>query len=211
MDRRTLLTIIVLAAVAFASWTAFWLLRPRDDGNAFTGPLRSDYTLDNFTLDTLDVDGNHAFTVTGPRLARRGDDESIYVDLPHYELIDNSNNVWKGTSDSAWVNKDGTIMKLQGKVAMYRVPTEKSDRIDLLTSDLTVTTDAKLKDPTTHKNVVNGPHRDKRMETAALATIIDPNNVSHGIGMKADLDFKTVELLSDVHNISQPAPRNGGK
>ena len=210
MDRRTFLTIAILAVIAIAGWGLLWVLRPHDDDNAFTGPPRSDYTLRNFTLDALDVDGNHSFTMVAPRLARRGDDESIYVDTPDYEIIDNSNNVWKGTSDSAWVNKDGTIMKLQGKVAMHRVPTDKVTPVEILTTDMTITTDPKLKDAQ-GKNVVNGPHRDKRMETATLTTIIDPNNVSHSIGMKGDLDLKTVELLSDVHTISLPAKANGSK
>jgi lipopolysaccharide export system protein LptC len=210
MDRRSVLTIVALALLAFAGWVLVWVFRPHDEGNAFIGPPRSDYTLNNFTLDALDTDGNHSFTVIAPRLARRGDDGSIFVVTPDYEIVDNGNNVWKGTSDSAWVNKDGTIMKLDGKVAMHRVPTEKVTRVDILTTDMTVTTDAKLKDAS-GRNVAGGPHRDKRMETATQTTIIDPNNVSHSIGMKADLDLKVVELLSDVHIISLPGKRNDSK
>lgn len=210
MDRRTYFTIAVLALLAFAGWVLVWIFRPHDEGNAFAGPPRSDYTLDNFTLDALDTDGNHSFTVAAPRLMRRGDDGSIYVMTPDYEIVDNSDNLWKGTSDSAWVNKDGSIMKLEGKVAMHRVPTEKAAPVEILTSDMTVTTDPKQKD-TRGRTVADGPHRDKRMETAAPTTLIDPNNVSHSIGMKADLDLKTVELLSDVHTISLPAKRNGDK
>jgi len=207
MDRRTWFTLIVLAVLAIAAQVLVWVFRPHEDDNAFTGPPRSDYTLDHFTLDALDSDGTHSFTVIAPRLARRGDDGSIFVATPDYEIIDNSSNTWKGTSDSAWVNKDGTIMKLEGKVAMYRVPTAKVTRVDILTTDLTVTTDPKLKDAS-GKTIADGPHRDKRMETAAPTTIIDPNNVSHSIGMKADLDLKTVELLSNVHTISMPAQHN---
>jgi len=207
MERRTSLIVIVLALVAAALWMINWALRPRDESNQFVGPPRSDYTLTNFTLDALDSDGSHSFTVVAPRLARRGDDGSIYVATPNYEIIDNSSNTWKGTSDSAWVNSDGTIMKLEGKVAMHRVPTEKVDKVDLLTTDLMITTDAKTKDAQGHTLPSKG-HRDKRMETAEQTTIYDPTNVSHSIGMKADLDMKTVELLHDVHIISLPGKNN---
>jgi lipopolysaccharide export system protein LptC len=203
MERRTLLVIIALAAISLIAWVDVWLIHARDDSNKFVGPPRSDYTLRNFTLDALDQEGAFAFSVVAPRMARRGDDGSIYVTLPNYELIDNSSNVWKGTSDSAWVDKDGDIMKLEGPVAMHRVPTEKVDRIDLLTTDLTITTDPKPKDAQGH-NINNGPPRDKRMTTSALTTIIEAGNVTHGIGMKADSDLKTMELLSDVHTISLP-------
>jgi LPS export ABC transporter protein LptC len=136
-------------------------------------------------------------------------DGSIYVTTPDYEIIDNSSNTWKGTSDSAWVNKDGTIMKLEGKVTMHRVPTEKVEQVDLLSSDVTITTDPKPKDAQ-GRNVGSG-HRDKRMETAAQTTIYDTARVSHGVGMKADLDLKTTELLADVHIISLPGKNHAGK
>jgi lipopolysaccharide export system protein LptC len=206
IDRRTWLVIVVLALVAFAAWMELWLMRARNPNDEFVGPPRSDYTMKNFTLDALDAEGAYSFSVTGPRMSRRGDDGSIYVTLPDYEIIDNSSNTWKGTAESAWVDKDGNIMKLEGKVLMHRVPNEKVDRVDLDTSDLTITTDPKLKDAQGHP-IANAPHRDKRMETAAPAVIYETNNTTRSVGMKADLDLKTIEFLSDVHMISQPGSR----
>ncbi len=208
MDRRSALTILLLMLVAASTWLLSWSLRPHEDPNQFTGPPRSGYTLDRFTLDAMDTEGGHAFTVIAPHLTRRDDDGSIYVATPDYEIVDNSSNVWKGTSESAWVNKDGTIMKLEGKVLMHRVPTDKVNQVDLATHDLTITTDPKAKDA--QGKFIAGAHRDKRMETAAPTTISDANNISRSIGMKADMDLKTIELLSDVHTISYPGKQNGG-
>lgn len=206
IDRRTWIVIVVLALVSFAAWMELWLIRTRNTNDDFVGPPRSDYTMNNFTLDALDQEGAYAFSVKGPRMARRGDDQSIYVTLPDYEIIDNSGNTWLGTSESAWVDKDGNIMKLEGDVVMHRVPTETIARVDLLTSDLTITTDPKLKDAQ-GRPLADAPHRDKRMETAALTTIFEENTVSHSIGMKADMDLKTMEQLSDVHMITLPGKR----
>ncbi|MBS0516751.1 MAG: LPS export ABC transporter periplasmic protein LptC [Proteobacteria bacterium] len=203
IERRTWLVIIVLAVIAFAAWMEVWLMRARDTSEDFTGPPRSDYTMNDFTLDALDSEGAHSFTVTGPRMSRRGDDGSVYVTRPNYEIVDNSSNTWKGTSDSAWVDKDGNVMKLEGKVLMHREPTDKAERVDLDTNDLTITTDPKLKDAQGHP-VANAPHRNKRMETAAPTRIVETDNTAYGVGMKADLDLKTVELLSDVHIVSMP-------
>jgi len=47
------------------------------------------------------------------------------------------------------------------------------------------------------------------MRTDALTTIIAPDDVAHGVGMRADLELKTVELLSDVHWISIPRHHDG--
>ena len=206
IERRTWLVIIVLAVIAFAAWMEVWLMRARDTSEDFTGPPRSDYTMNDFTLDALDSEGAHSFTVTGPRMSRRGDDGSVYVTRPNYEIVDNSSNTWKGTSDSAWVDKDGNVMKLEGHVLMHREPSATVKRVDLDTSDLTITTDPKLKDAQ-GRPIANAPHRNQRMQTAAPATILEGNDTIYGIGLKADMDLKTMELLSDVHMISLPGKR----
>ncbi len=199
IDRKVVLTIFALAVVALATQMLVWVFATRDNSNDFVGPPRSDYTLTNFTLNALADDGTLSFTVIGPRLARKTDDGSIFVTTPNYEIVDNSHNLWKGTSDSAWVNQDGTIMRLEGKVEMHRLPTATVSPVQLLTSDLTITTTPK------DKKAPVPPPPEKRLNTAALTTIIDPNHVAHGIGMKADMELKVVELLSDVHWISLPS------
>ena len=192
MERKLVLTIAALAAMALATQILVWIYAARNGSTAFIGPPRSDYTLANFTVDALDTDGHHAFSIAGPRLVRRAEDGSIFVATPKYEIIDNSRNVWRGHSDSAWVNKDGSIMKFEGHVEMRREATATVTPVELQTSDLTVTSDKSSSPPK------------KTLETAALATITDPNHVVHGIGMKADMGMKVVELLSDVHWNIQP-------
>ena len=197
IDRRTYLVIALLAVVALATQALVWVFVPREVENSFVGPPRSDYTLGNFTLDALDELGHHSFTMVAPRLVRKEDDGSIYVTTPDYEIVDNGGNVWKGTSESAWVNKDGTIMKLQGRVDMRRIATEKVTPVQLLTRDLTVLSDPKVRNSQTA--------RDRRMETTELTTVIDPNTVARGVGMKTDMTLKTVEFLSDFQSTTQPA------
>lgn len=187
MERKLVLTIALLAAVALATQILVWVYAARNLAPTFVGPPRSDYTLANFSVDALDVDGHHAFSIAGPRLVRRAEDGSIFVSAPIYEIIDSSHNTWKGKSDSAWVNKDGSIMKFEGRVQMRREATPSVTPVELVTSDLTVTSDKAASPPK------------KTLETAALATITDPNHIVHGVGMKADMGMKVVELLSDVH------------
>jgi lipopolysaccharide export system protein LptC len=199
MERRTLAIIFALATLAVGSQILVWIFRPHDQAAAFVGPPRSDYTLTNFTIDALDEAGKLSFRVSGPRLAHKAEDGSVYVTTPDYVMLDNSGNTWKGKSESAWVNKDGTIMKLEGAVDMHRIPTATVTPVQMVTSDLTVTTSPK------EKNTTDPKPREKRMETAALVTITDPGHTERGIGMKADLGLKTMELLSDVHAILLPA------
>ena len=196
IDRRTYLVIVLLAIVALATQALVWVFVPREVESSFVGPPRSDYTLGNFTLDALDELGHHSFTMVAPRLVRKEDDASIYVTTPDYEIVDNSGNLWKGRSESAWVNKDGTIMKLEGEVDLHRIESDKATPIQMLTRDLTILTDPKTKDP---KQV-----RERRLETAAPTTVIDPDTVAHGVGMKADMTLKSIEFLADFHSTTQP-------
>jgi lipopolysaccharide export system protein LptC len=197
IDRRLVLIIAMLAVFALATQAVVWFLAPREEESAFVGPPRSDYTLTDFTLDSLDEQGQHAFSMTAPRMARRQDDGSIYITTPDYDIVDNSGNVWKGTSESAWVNKDGTIMKLLGRVDMHRIETEKVTPVQILTRDLTVLSDPKVKN--------SEQPRERRLETAELTTVIDPTTVAHGVGMKANMTLKIVEFLSEFHSTTQPS------
>lgn len=185
IDRRRWLAAGVLAVVV-AAQSAVWLLRPRVEEEAFSGPPRSDYTLTDFTLHALGADGTLSFSVSGPRLARRGDDGSIYVSTPSYVLFDGNGNPWNGTSESAWVSKDGSLMRLEGAVEMHRdaSATEKAARI--VTADL-----------------LCWP-KDKKLQTEAPTQITQPGSILRGTGMRGDLNSKVLELLSDVHNTFEP-------
>ncbi|MGA9335737.1 MAG: LPS export ABC transporter periplasmic protein LptC [Rudaea sp.] len=197
MERKLILTLLGLAILAVATQVLVWILVPREQPPVFAGPPRSDYTLTDFTLNALDSQGQKSFAVTAPRLARKAENGSIYIDTPNYEMLDKSGNVWEGTSDSAWVNADGTLMKLEGNVHMHRVPTEKITPVTLVTTDLTVTTSRRK------KSVANPSPPEKMMQTDALATITVPGTVAYGIGMKADMQLKSLEFLSDFHSITQ--------
>ncbi|MBS0555851.1 MAG: LPS export ABC transporter periplasmic protein LptC [Proteobacteria bacterium] len=197
MERRLILAIAVLAMLAIATQILVWVFAPREAASAFVGPPRSDYTLDDFSIDALDAQGQHSFSVAGPRLVRRAEDGSIFVTAPAYTILDNGAHEWKGTSASAWVNKNGTLMKLEGKVDMHRLPTAGSPPAQLLTSDLTVTSPG--------KGQALSSAQGKTMSTQALATITEPGRVVHGVGLQADLGLKTMQLMSDVHSILLPA------
>lgn len=197
MERRTYVVFVLLAIAALVTQALVWVFVPREVESTFIGPPRSDYQLTDFTLDALDEQGHHAFTMVAPRLVRSEGDGSIWVTTPDYEIVDNSGNLWKGKSQTAWVNKDGSIMKLNGDVDMHRIRTDKVTPVKIVTQDLTITTDPKSKDDPQRP-------RDRRFETAAPTTVTDPDTVVRGVGMKADMAMKTVEFLADFHSTTQP-------
>ena len=188
-DRRLWLAAALLALAAVALNIVYWITRPRIDEQTFGGTPRSDYTLTDFTLNALDADGRLSFQTKGPFLARRGDDGSIFVTTPEYVILDGGGHRWQGRSDAAWVDKAGTVMRLQGRVEMHRQAEKGTAPIDLVTRDLTTWP------------------KDKKMETAAPATIVQPGSILRGTGMRGDLNSKVLELLSDVHATIEPKKR----
>jgi lipopolysaccharide export system protein LptC len=185
-DRRLWLVAALLALAGIALNIVFWITRQHINEQTFAGPPRSDYTLTDFTLNALDAQGKLSFQTIGPMLARRGDDGSIVVTTPDYVIYDGNGNEWKGRSDSAWINKEGTIMKLDGHVEMHRQAAKGVEPVDVVTRDLTTWP------------------KDKKMETAAPATITEPGSILRGTGMRGDLNTKVLELLSDVHATIEP-------
>lgn len=194
MERRYWLIVAVLSLLAAGTELLLWLARDRTNAQTFAGPPRSDYTLEQFTLDALDSAGKRTFRVSGPRLSRRGDDGSIFVESPDYLLVDGGGHPWNGKSDTAWVDKEGEVMKLLGHVEMHRAAEAQEEPIDVVTSDLTTYP------------------KKKTMETAAEATITQPGSILRGTGMRGDLNDKTLELLTDVSSTLQSKhARDGAK
>lgn len=181
MGERRLGPIIALALVAGLIWTVLWLLRPPEEEPAFIGPPRSNYTLDNFTLNALDEQGKLSFTVSAPALARRNEDGSLWVETPDFLIAAAKGQPWKGKSDSAFVNKAGSHLLLAGAVEMEREPGPEAAAARVVTQNLDVYPD------------------ENRLQTAAPATITQPGSILRGTGMKADLNTHQLELLADVH------------
>jgi lipopolysaccharide export system protein LptC len=185
-DRRTLFWLIALAIAAGITQLLVMWFRPPPKPVAIVGPPRSSYELDNFTLHAFAEDGRLAFTMTAPHLARREGNDSLYVNAPKYFFVASDGSTWNGNSQYAWISSDNNTVKLIGKVDMRRPPTAKISEAEIHTADATVWT------------------QDKRMATAAPSVIQEPGSILRGVGMKADFDTRSLELLSDVHGTLAP-------
>jgi lipopolysaccharide export system protein LptC len=186
MERRSILTVVLLAAGAIVTQILVWLVRPAPEPPPFVGPPRSSYTLADFELNGLDEEGRHSFTIVAPALARRNDDGSLWIETPNFTIVGQSGENWNGDSDSAWVTKDGTRMLLAGAVQMHRVTDDPKRQAQVDTRDVTAWP------------------KDKKLETEQPATITQPGSILRGVGMKADLNTHQLELLADVHATFAP-------
>jgi lipopolysaccharide export system protein LptC len=186
---RGLPTAIVLVGLATGLvQLLYWWIAPAPKVNEFVGPPRSGYTLTNFKLYAYDVDGLPSFRMHAPHLERREGDESLYINTPKFELPSNDPGVpnWEGESLYGWVDKAGTLLKLQGPVYMHRPAYPDGPAADLHTTDVTAWP------------------KENRMETAASAQMTQGDSRMNGVGMRANLNDNHLELLDESHGSFPP-------
>ncbi|HET6555488.1 MAG TPA: LPS export ABC transporter periplasmic protein LptC [Dyella sp.] len=187
-DRGVLVAIILIAAATGAAQGLYWWLAPAPKVSDFVGPPRSGYTLTNFRLWSYGVDGLPSFNMVAPHLERRENDESLYINTPKFELPSNQDNVppWLGESLYAWVDKSGTLLKLQGPVYMHRLAFPDNPAAEIHTSDVTAWP------------------KENRMETATAAHMVQGDSTMSGVGMRANLNTNHMELLDESHGSFPP-------
>jgi lipopolysaccharide export system protein LptC len=187
-DRRLAAAIVVVALLAGVAQLLLWWIGPPPKANEFVGPPRSGYTLTDFKLTQYGTDGLPSFLIQAPQLERREGDESLYINAPRFRLPSNQPAVpdWLGHSLYGWVNHDGSLLKLQGPVHLERAAFEDTPRTTIDTSEVTAWP------------------KQNRLETAAPAQLVQGGTRIHGVGMRADLNDKHLELLDDVHATFPP-------
>jgi lipopolysaccharide export system protein LptC len=182
----------VLALLLGASVLLYYWVAPEKKVDDFVGPPRSGYVLTNFNLDSYNEFGKAAFKLIAPHLERREGDDSLYINAPDF-VLPSTKEVdvppWTGHSQYGWVNKDGTMLKLQGKVHMERIAFAQTLPASIDTSEVTAWP------------------KENRLETAEAARIVQGASTMDGVGMRANLDTKHMELLDAVHTTYPPRKR----
>lgn len=190
-DRRVPAATLVIALAAGLAQLLLWWFGPAPKSSNFVGPPRSGYTLTDARLIEFNATGQPSFRLQSPHLERREGDESLYLNSPTFQLPANQAGVpdWQGKSLYGWVNKDGTQLKLQGPVEMHRPAFGDAPATRMQTADITAWP------------------KQNRVETAAPAQMLQGGTRISGIGMRADLNDKHLELLDDVHATFPPRKR----
>lgn len=190
-DRGLPVAIVLIALATGAAQLLYWWLAPAPKVSEFVGPPRSGYTLTNFQLWSYDVDGLPSFEMVAPHLERRENDESLYINTPDFKLPSNEAGVppWLGNSLYAWVDKSGTLLKLQGPVYMHRAAFAQTDAAEMHTSDVTAWP------------------KENRMVTDAPAHMKQGARTLNGVGMRANLNTNHLELFDEVTGSFPPRPK----
>lgn len=187
-DRKLASTIVLVGLGAGLVQLVTWWMGPVPRNTDFVGPPRSGYVLYDAHVWSYNTAGQSAFRMQSPHLERREGDASLYIDAPSFQLAAKQPGVpdWQGHSLYGWVDKAGTLIRLQGPVTMHRPAWADTAATDLVTADVTVWP------------------RENRMATAAPAQMTQGESRMRGVGMRANLNDNHLELLDDSHGSFPP-------
>lgn len=179
MSWRAWLT-LALAVAALLAGIAIW----NENNHLKTrGPAeyRPDYVLTDFTMVSLNDQGDEALTVSAPQLRRNPDTQAMDLDNPTFLFPDNNDRRWRATAKTAWVSAKGEQVKLRGD-AVIDSPVGDPEQ-------------GRIASPTLDVFTQKGK---ERATTPDAVVITKPGTIMRGRGLDADLNQDRVVLHHEV-------------
>ena len=137
----------------------------------------SDYSMTNFTMTILDVNGQPSRIIKGQKIAHYPKDDITKITLPIAQFIEEQKDTWLMTSERAETSGKGDEILLLDNVIITR---KDNNNVELHTSKLNLDT---------IKNTVY---------TTEAVKMISPYGETNSIGLHAKLSEKTINLNSRV-------------
>jgi len=184
MGWRSLFTITLLLIAAVTTWSAW----QGKDLVPLTELLaqRSDYVLHDFTLVSLNAEGEEAFTLSAPELQQTPNARTLEMTTPRFLIPQGETGRWQINADTGWVSANSDEVRLRGNVIAVPVgdasakPRIETEALDVFPQQQLATSDADV-------------------------TLTRPGATMRGTGMRAHLDQHRVELLSKVNIQHDPS------
>ena len=137
MDSRQILPGFLLLLLAAGSW---WLAQNPYLGIAInsSGERTPDYYVNHFTVTTLNAAGQPFRRLVAEQMRHYDQDESAELNQPILTLFEGSDPPWRVESETGWVNDEGDLALLHGRVTIDREAAEGIRPVHIVTKELTV-------------------------------------------------------------------------
>ncbi len=169
------LVVPVLALLAAASQWLLWLFTPNPEPAEFVGPLRPEYTLNNFELRMYRDNGALSFTVEAPYMDRHSGDGHFLVSRPELLIMREGEPQWQASADDSMIDAKGDTLQLRGDVRFHSLPDDPRP-IDIRTEHLLAYPES------------------QQVQSDVPVTIVQGRSTLNGSGLRADFAQSRMEL-----------------
>jgi lipopolysaccharide export system protein LptC len=188
VETRTFIVVLLLAALAAAS---FFLIKRNGVGEeeASTGVIGgADYTMSDFTMTTMDLDGATQYRLTSAQLIHYEGATTAQFEQPDVTIYGEGRPVWHIVSDQGELTVTGDEVHLLGNVTISKINEDAAQPpVTIITRNLLLYPDQEL------------ARTDEGVE------IKQASGTLWGTGMRANLAAQQFELLTDVRGWYVPA------
>ena len=187
---RLAIVVVVLAALALASFWVLQVMRSNSDGALAARPSsKPDYYVEKFSYVKMSETGLPRYDITGARMVHFPADDSFEVTLPVITTLSEEKAPMTLRSQRARIEDDNTKIHMYGDVNGNRAATVKSENMHLKTEYLLLLPDDDI------------AKTDKPVEITMGTSIMT------GTGMIANDATQEFQLLHNVRGTYQPRPR----
>lgn len=185
MNRRTVIAITAIAAVAAAS---SWLSKKSREPGAPTAeiPAAPDYFTRDFVAITTGPDGTPQRELKADRMVHLPESDVLELTSPRLTLYEEGSSRWELSARQGQVEEGGDRVRLQGEV---RLQQHHPRPMELATDSLQIY-----------------PAREYA-ETAAPVVVTAPEGRIDAVGMQANMASRRIILLSKAKGIYEPTAR----
>jgi lipopolysaccharide export system protein LptC len=186
MFSKTLfLNLILLILILLGTWYT-WQQLTRPPSPYATQPQPDAYAT-QVIISHTDNEGNLYDQLKSPLTVHYPLDDSISLITPLFLLFLKNNELWELSAKYGKLKENNTLLQLWNNVKLEQKVGRNKQPISILT---TSSLDVHLKE--------------KIAETAAPVTITQTGQIIHAVGLRANLNTKTVQLLSQVKGQLKP-------
>lgn len=173
--KATLALSVAVTALAMVVWD----MRAERDQQA-EKTARSDYRLQEFSMQAFNEEGRTAFSLKSPLLERNPDGKSLTIRQPVFVFPGASGQNWGAVADSAWVAERAREIRLQHNVRVTGPVSPKGLQTEFAA------------------DMLNVFPKENRLRSDGQVTIHHGRSILSGVGLDADMKQRRVQLLAKV-------------
>lgn len=150
--------VALLVLLAAATQWLLWLFTPEPEGTDFIGPLRPEYSLNNFELRMFRDSGELSFTVEAPHMDRHSGDGHFLVSTPQMLIMREGEPQWQASAADGIIDAKGDTLQLRGGVRFHSLPDDPRP-VDIRTEHLVAYPDSQQVQTDVPVTMVQGASR----------------------------------------------------